>query len=152
VTGTLDELDQRIVDWLRVDGRRGLRDMAVEAGVQESTISARIRRLSDEGILTVTAVVDMAAAGYPYQVFCFIRVSGRPVEEVATDIADIDEVLALFVTYGEFDLIAELRARDLEHLGRLVHHHLGAVAGVDAVETDLCVDIHRYSPDLAALR
>lgn len=152
MSGILDELDQRIIDWLRVDGRRGLRDMAAEAGVQESTISARIRRLSDDGILTVTAVVDMAAAGFPYQVFCFIRVGGRPVEEVAADIAAIDEVLALFVTYGEFDLIAELRARDLEHLGRLVHHHLGAVAGVDGVETDLCVDIHRYKPDLAVLR
>ena len=151
MSGALDALDQRIIDWLRVDGRRSLVEMAAEAGVQESTIAARIRRLSDDGILKVTAVVDMAAAGFPCQVFCFIRVSGRPIDEVAADLSGIDEVLALFVTYGEFDLIAEVRARDLEHVGRLVHHHLGAVAGVDSVETDLCIEIHRYFPDLAAM-
>jgi DNA-binding Lrp family transcriptional regulator len=101
--------------------------------------------------MRVTAVVDMAAAGYPYQMFCFIRVRGRPVPKVAADVARIDEVLGVFITFGEYDVIALVRAHDLEQIGALVHHDLASVPGVDRVDTDLCVEMRRYYPDVVVM-
>lgn len=46
-----DELDERILQLLRVNGKMSLADIALEVGVAVSTVSNRIRRLSDAGVL-----------------------------------------------------------------------------------------------------
>ncbi len=55
--GVPDELDQRILDVLRRDARASYRSIAQEIGSTTPTVSARIRRMEDVGLIAGYRVV-----------------------------------------------------------------------------------------------
>src|SRR5688500_1624212 len=59
-----DELDRRIITMLRADGRRSNREIARTLGVPEATVRYRVRRLTEGGVLKITASVDPEHLGY----------------------------------------------------------------------------------------
>ncbi|MET0909912.1 MAG: winged helix-turn-helix transcriptional regulator, partial [Ilumatobacteraceae bacterium] len=79
----LDDLDQRIVGELARDGRTASSDLAHQLGITKSIATSRVRRLIESGIVHVTAVFDVDAAGYQWQANCFITSTGIAVGEIA---------------------------------------------------------------------
>ncbi len=145
----LDDLDRDIIAALRADGRVSNRKLARELGVNEATVSSRIRRLSDESVIRVTAVTDMTALGYDQLVIAFIGVAGRSVTEVADELARIPEAMSVGVVFGEHDLAVTLLARDLAHVGELLDGSVGPVNGVARVDCELCLDVRRFRSEYA---
>jgi DNA-binding Lrp family transcriptional regulator len=148
----IDELDRRVLDRLRVDGRESNRSLAGRLGVSEATVAARLRRLESEDMIRVVALTDMESCGYEYMGFVMVRVGDRSPLEVAPQIALLPETISVVVATGRFDIHATVLARDRGELARIVGEAIPAIPGVATVRCQLAIDAVRYEQQWAALR
>jgi DNA-binding Lrp family transcriptional regulator len=151
-TRAIDELDRRLVDRLRSDGRETNRSLAQALGVNEATVAARLRRLEAARIVHVVALTDMEGFGFEYFAFAMVNVAGRSALEVAQRITAIPEVISVTVATGRFDIIAAVLVRDREELGRLIGETLPKIRGVAAVRCEFAVDVLKFDSEWAALQ
>jgi DNA-binding Lrp family transcriptional regulator len=145
------DADARIVSLLAEDGRRSNRDIARITGIAERQVAARIRRLLDGDRLRIVAVVDVFGAGFEFMLSIGIEVSGRPPADVATQLANMPEVLSVVLMSGEYDIEIVLVARDQEALARFVQDRLGRVAGIRRLAPALRLEVFKFQSGLGPI-
>lgn len=143
----LDEIDQGLIRLLRTDGRMANRELARALGVAEATVRTRIRRLSDSRVMRVVAITDTEAAGYAFFVLLWMQVEGRPVKEIARDIAALPAVVSVSIVTGSYDLLASVLARDKADLLQLIAHDLGNIDGISRIDSALTLDVLHANTD-----
>lgn len=143
----LDEIDRRLIELLRGDGRMAFRALADTLGVTESAVRARVRQLETSGAMKVVAVADAEAVGYELLLAVGVEVDGRPALAVAEALAGIPEVFSVSLVVGTHDIELLMVARDHEHLAELVTDRLVNIPGVRRLLTGLAVDVLKNQPD-----
>lgn len=149
--GDIDDIDRALVERLRRDGREGNRALATALGVNEATIASRLRRLEQEAIMRVVALTDIEAFGYDLLAFVKLRVTGRPLLEVADELGDLPETMSVTVVTGRYDLVVPVLARDRHHLSQITGVDIPKVRGVDTTGCELAIDVLRFESMWAAL-
>jgi Lrp/AsnC family transcriptional regulator for asnA, asnC and gidA len=142
----LDEIDTRIIDLLRLDGRLAYRAIARELDLTEATVRARIRRLEDSDTMRVVAVTDIRAAGYDMLLAIGVQVENRAPREVATDLAAFPEVFSVNAVVGTYDVEILVVAENPDSLAQLLER-LAALPGVRRLTPALAVDVLKNQPD-----
>ena len=150
--GPLDATDRQLIALLRDDGRASNRLLASSLGLSEATVGARIRRLDEAGMMRVVAVTDYRAFGYELFVMVGVTVEGRPVREIAEEVAAIEECVSVAIVFGPFDLLVHVLARDTSHLAELVSDRLAVIRGVRSLDSQLALDVVKYRADGGVLR
>lgn len=126
----LTDLDRRLLAVLREDGRAPVAEIARRLGVTRATVTNRMERLVAAGVIvgfTVRARED-AVAG-EVRAVTLIEVEGRSTDAVIRRLRGFAEIDALHSTNGGWDLVAEVRTRDLVEFDRL----LGRIRSIDGV-------------------
>jgi Lrp/AsnC family transcriptional regulator for asnA, asnC and gidA len=131
----VDELDRIIIHALQEDGRTPFTQIAERAGVSQTTIRSRFRRLFDEGIVRIAGVVDPYALDFQAPAIVGVSVEPGSVDQVARKIIQFPEVSYLVVTLGNIDLIVEVFCRDLPHLSDLITQQIHSIPGVRSTQT-----------------
>ena len=117
----MEDLDRRIVDLLRADGRMSYTDLGKALGLSTSAVHQRVRRLEKRGVIKgYTAVVDHSALDRPLLAF----ISITPLDPAAPDdiperLRDLPEVEACHSVAGDENYILKARVQapgDLEDL------------------------------------
>lgn len=138
----IDDVDRSIVDLLMGDGRMPCAEIARALGnVSARTVRSRIRRLSEKGIIKVTAVASAKALGYRIVADISIETEPRKVREVAEVAATIESVSYVAVVAGDRDLFVQANAADIEDLQALITEELQAIPGVRSTRTTLLTQI-----------
>ena len=91
----LEELDYALIDLLRQNARMPMVDIARSLGVSRPTASRRLDRLLQEGALHLLAETDIYATGRDLLVILELRVEGRPVTEVAEELAAMPAAISV---------------------------------------------------------
>ena len=130
----LTPLDRRILEQLCNDGRRPFTRIAAELGVSEAAVRARTNRLVERGVLRIVGLTDPRMVGLCQQATLGVRCGPDTVLQVAGQIAQLPNVLAVAVTAGRYDLLVEAACRDSEALLALVEE-LRHTPGVRDSET-----------------
>ena len=143
----VDDVDRRLIELLRVDGRMAFRALGEALGLTESSVRARVRQLEAAGFMKVVAVADAAAAGFELLLAVGVQVEGRPALEVAEALAALPEVFSVSQVVGTCDIELLMVARDHEHLAELVTATLVRIPGVRRILTGLAVDVLKNQPD-----
>jgi DNA-binding Lrp family transcriptional regulator len=138
----LDDVDRRLIELLSVDGRLSNRSLAAEIGLTEVTVATRLRRLTANNVLHVTAIFDWAVAGYEWYVIVQITCRDRSPTEVAADIGKLESSYYTSLVFGEVDLIAAFLLADRAELQRLVEIDLPRVEGLHALTLHLATVQH----------
>lgn len=131
----LDELDRRIVQLLRYDGRGRYSTMARTLGTTEQTLRNRVRRLMDLGALSVIARVNPARVGFPVTVLLFVKVDRGMMRKVGSQIACMDSVSYVGFTTGTTDIYVEANLSGSDGLFEFIDSSFAAVDGVVHSET-----------------
>lgn len=133
----MDALDHRLVSLLRADSRTPVAVLARELGVNRSTVTSRIDRLVDTGgiegfTLRLSNDVDRDA------VRGVTTVSSTPQQgqAVVREIRGYPEVEALHSTTGAWDLVVQLRCRDLSEIDAVLER-IRSIPGVRDTQTSL---------------
>jgi Lrp/AsnC family transcriptional regulator for asnA, asnC and gidA len=145
---SLDALDTQIIEALQENGREAFRALAMRLGVSEATIRNRYGRLTESGVLQVTAVTNPLGLGFDAMAMLGVSVEGPP-EVVADELAAWREAIYVVVVAGRFDLLVELVADDRGELLDLI----GRVRSLDAVrdtETFVYLDLAKQMYDWGA--
>ncbi|MGH8988464.1 MAG: Lrp/AsnC family transcriptional regulator [Acidimicrobiales bacterium] len=130
--GDLDDLDQRLIRELQLDGRAPMEAVAGALGLSRATVRSRYERLLARGALHVVGVVDPAVQGVHAFAHLSVFVSGSALD-VAKAIALLPTTPLVSIVAGRASLIAEVRAADMPALHELIRR-VKAVDGVHHVE------------------
>lgn len=127
----LDEVNRQIITMMAQDARIPLAKVAERLSLSTAAIHQRFRRLQDQGYLKGTRLeLDWDLLGLPVSALIFLAVSdGTNLSVAATSVAAVPNVVSVSSVTGEFDLMAEVRARSSAHLGELLDDIRGHVPG-----------------------
>lgn len=130
-----DTLDRQIISLLQADGRCSNREIARQLDVPEATIRYRVRRLTDSGLLRITALVAPEHLGYQLTVVITVQVEAQRVNEVAETLGALHEVMWLVITSGEKDIILTAAFQNQDQLFDFLTDELAIVPGIIRSET-----------------
>jgi Lrp/AsnC family transcriptional regulator for asnA, asnC and gidA len=133
-TVVLDQLDRRIVQLLRHDGRRSYADIARLVGVSEPTVRKRVDRLVQTGAIFIVARVNPAAIGFPIDAMVGIRVKRGSVQSVGSRLAAMEAVAYVAYMTGGFDIFIEAFLPDTEGLFKFLNDDLAAIEEITDAE------------------
>ena len=143
-TAALDDVSKAIIEQLQQDGRRSYAAIGKVVGLSEAAVRQRVQRLVDSGVMQVVAVTDPLELGFARQAMVGIRVSG-PVDTVADQLAELDEVDYVVVTAGTYDVLVEVVCESDEHLLELISGRIRAIEGVSATETFMYLQLRKQT-------
>ncbi|MFD6881451.1 Lrp/AsnC family transcriptional regulator [Rhodococcus sp. 7Tela_A2] len=150
VTFAVQDLDSRIVEELRRDGRIGRNELAAKLNVSRPTVSKRLNALLESGRVHVVGIVHPSTIGLDALGHVAIAVD-QPVRQVAARIATLHDVPYVSLVSGRYPLIAEVRTVGAARLASSLER-IRCIDGVRETNTlvysDLIVDIGR--PDKVA--
>ncbi|MET7936785.1 Lrp/AsnC family transcriptional regulator [Streptomyces sp. NPDC005322] len=125
-----DAIDWRILDALQSNGRAGYAELARTVNMSASTVTERVRRLEEAGVISgYTAVLDPERLGLP--VLAFVRLpcpngKDKPFHDL---IATTPEILEAHHVTGEDCFVIKVAARSMRHLEE-VSGRIGALGPV----------------------
>jgi DNA-binding Lrp family transcriptional regulator len=137
----LDQIDHRILEELRQDGRLSMRALAERVHISRAGCYARVERLRREGVITgFTAVIDPRRLGPSLSAHIYLRISQHSWKDVRHALARIPEIEHGQLVTGENDIVLFVRTRDAESLRALVLDRLQTMDGVLSTHTVLVFD------------
>ena len=138
----MDPATKKIIGLLQLDGRRPYAEIADEVGIPEEEVVERVRRLTDAGVIQITAVTDPLQLGFARQAMLGLRVELDRVKEVAAQLAEIDEVVYVVLTAGGFEIISEVIGNSDAHLLEIVAR-IKPLTGVVSIHTFLYLELEK---------
>lgn len=141
----MDSLDQQLIALLRADARASIATLAHKLDVSRGTISNRIARLEDEGVI-VGYTVRLRPDVQTEQITAWtsITVDGNQAREVIRHLLGEPGVAAIHDTNGRWDLLAELRSASLNELAAVLER-LRLIKGISATETSIHLQTYKLS-------
>ena len=116
----IDDTDRRILAVLLADARTSMRSIAEEGGVALGTVSNRVKRMEEMGVIHGYGVhIDAEKVGWTMTVLCGLRIEKGQLMEVQRRIAEDSRVFGIYDVTGEFDSMVLARVRDRAHLDDL---------------------------------
>ena len=139
----MDELDQQIIGILRVNARASVATLAHRLKVSRGTITNRIARLEEQGIIVgYTVRLRPDAQRNEIHAWMSIIVEGNETRAVIASLLGEPGVAALHDTNGRWDLLAELRAENLTELSAVLER-IRLIKGIHASETSIHLATYR---------
>lgn len=118
---TLDELDVRLLRLLDENPRVGVLELSRLAGVARGTVSARMQRWEQAGIVRgYGPVLDLEAAGFPVQALATLEIAQGRLSEIADFLASLPGVIEAYATTGTGDVVCRLAAASNADLQQLL--------------------------------
>jgi Lrp/AsnC family transcriptional regulator, regulator for asnA, asnC and gidA len=130
-----DEIDQRIIEALRLDGRRPFTKIAADLGISEASVRQRVAHLINIEVMQIVAVTNPMKMGYNHASMLGIHIAGAQLLEAMEEIARFDEVIYLILCSGRFDALAEVVCQDSDRFLQFLAEKLYKVPGVQKAET-----------------
>jgi DNA-binding Lrp family transcriptional regulator len=135
-TGTAEpgKLDAALLAALALDGRAPYADLASATGWSETTVRRRVDQLRDAGTLYFDLEVDLPLFGFR-TTWLWLSVPPSHLEAVGSALAQFAEVAYAAATTGPANLAACVVCRDEAELYEFLTRKVGALPGVERVET-----------------
>ncbi len=141
----MDSTDQQLIALLRQNARASVATLAHKLGVSRGTVSNRIKKLEDEGVLVgYTVLLKPDAQTQQITAWMSITVEGNQTRAVISTLLGEPGVAALHDTNGRFDLLAELRAANLSELAEVLER-VRLIKGIGATETSIHLQSYKRS-------
>lgn len=133
---TLDDVDKRILDALRVDGRASMNEIASIVSISRANAYARVKKMQDSGVILGFGVrTDPVREGLHSSAYVALSVEQAGWQDLRARIAEIPGVSHAALVGGEFDVLLLVRARDNRDLRRIVLEELQSIPSVRSTRT-----------------
>lgn len=137
----MDDLDIELIRCLNENARKSLREMARELNVSLTTVSNRVKKMEEEGIINgYIPVVDQEKLGYDLLAVITLRISHGKLMDVQNKLADNPRVCEIFDVTGDWDSIVIARFRNREELNDFVKV-LVAMDHVERTNTHMALNV-----------
>ncbi|HQS33668.1 Lrp/AsnC family transcriptional regulator [Polaromonas sp.] len=139
----MDDTDRQLIAQLRRNARTSIAALASRLKVSRGTVTNRIKRLEDDGtIVGYTVRVRPEVQQNVIRAWMSIAVEGNQTRVVIASLLGEPNVAALHDTNGRWDLLAELRAENLQELAKVLER-IRLVKGISNTETSIHLETYR---------
>ena len=146
----LDATDRTILAALLEDARISQRGLAKRVGVAQGTITNRLRRLEDMGVIKgYTVLLDAESIGWTMTVITGLRIQKGTMIDVQQQIAADPRVFAVYDVTGDYDsmVLARVQGRkDLDDLTKTVFTMEGVQRSITQVVLNTVKEDGRVRP------
>lgn len=120
--GTLDDIDLKILEILQKNGRTRRNDLADQVGLSLPSVSERLRKLEENGIITgYFAKVDPKIVGKDITAFILVYVdSSRHYSQFIEHANSTDDILECHAITGEGSHLLKVRTGNTQTLEKLL--------------------------------
>lgn len=133
----LDETDIKLCVLLSERPKAGVREYARVLGVARATVSSRMEKLMDRGVISSFAPhFHPGALGFPLGAFVHVTLDQRTLDRVTAEFAKIPWITEAHSLAGPYDLTCKVVARDHGHLEQITLK-LQEVKGVQRTRTEI---------------
>ena len=141
----MDAIDQQLLSLLRKDARTSVATLARKLGVSRGTVSNRVTKLEDTGIIVGYSVrLRPDAQTTEISAWMSVAVAGNETRSVIASLLGEPGVATLHDTNGRWDLLAELRAANLAELSKVLER-IRLVRGISSTETSIHLETYRLA-------
>ena len=114
----MDDVDERLLDLLRQNARESFVDLAQKLGTSEGTVRARLKRLTDSGVIRRFTI---RTAGSNIKAIIEIKVERNVhTEDISGQIANWRGVEQVFEISGEHDILVVAEAQNTTMLNEII--------------------------------
>lgn len=141
----IDQIDRRILNELRVDGRMTVTELANRVGLSKTPCQLRLTKLINSGVIRgFRAIVDFKKLGEGHIAFAEVKLNDtreRALDEFRAGVTKIREVEECHMIAGNFDFLLKVRTSDIntyrEVLGEKISSlpHVASTSSFVAMET-----------------
>ncbi|HKX77288.1 MAG TPA: Lrp/AsnC family transcriptional regulator [Novosphingobium sp.] len=145
--------DRAIINALARDPQVSNAALSKELGLSETAVANRIDRLVTSRQMKVTVQRDIRTLGYTMMGIVEVSIDeeAADVMTIGSELGKIAEVLAVNVLPDRPQLVLIIVSADMAHFVRIVEQQIAGVAGVAKCSADVCLEILKFAPGLAAL-
>lgn len=141
----MDETDHQLIALLRQNARLSVAALAARLGVSRGTVTNRIRRLEDDSVIVGYSVrLRPDVPRNEIKAWMSIAVEGNQTRSVIASLLGEPGVATLHDTNGRWDLLAELRAENLQDLAKVLER-IRLLKGISNTETSIHLETYRLS-------
>lgn len=117
----LDAVDRRLITLLSANARASVAELARTVGMSSPSVSDRLRRLEETGVIRrYTVDIDPAALGYTLEAIVRVRPMPGQLRHVEALLKDIPEFVECDKVTGEDCFVARVVLRTIGHLDEIL--------------------------------
>ncbi|MCD6467440.1 MAG: Lrp/AsnC family transcriptional regulator [Methanomicrobia archaeon] len=117
----IDKLDKEILNEMNKNARLSFRDIAKILGVSVATISHRVKKMEDLGIIKgYIPLLDQKKVGYDFTAVIEISIEKGRLSNVEKKLAEFDNTLGVYDITGLYDALVIARFKDRDHLNDFI--------------------------------
>ncbi|BBO68987.1 transcriptional regulator [Desulfosarcina alkanivorans] len=132
----IDDIDAEIINMLKKNGRTPNTEIANVLNRSETAIRKRLKRLLDEEIIQIVAVVNQKKLGYEIEGNIRIKTDIKKTGQVKRELEALDRVWYIAQITGSSDFDVEFNARSQDDLRTLIEN-VNRIDGV--LQTDVSI-------------
>ena len=114
---TIDPIDRKIINALRIDGRMTVNQLADHAGISKTPCQIRLKRLIAQGYIRgFRAVIDPVMLGIGHIAFAEVKLSDtreKALEAFRAAVLQVEEVEECHMIASSFDYLLKVRTSDI---------------------------------------
>jgi len=142
------DLDLKIIERLRHDGRASLREIAQQLGVSTATVGQHLKRLRERGVIRgFKAVLDYPKLGYGITTITQIKAKGNRIPQIVESLKEDDCLTHVYEITGEFDILVIGKFRDQESMNREIKRLLSHPA-IEETNTSVVLSVVKEDADI----
>jgi Lrp/AsnC family transcriptional regulator, regulator for asnA, asnC and gidA len=132
----VDDIDSQIIKILNLNGRTPNTEIASKLKLSETAIRKRIKKLLDDEVIQIVAVVNQEKMGYVFRGNICIKTDIKKIDNVKNELNKIDRIWYIALLTGAFDFDIEFSAKSQEEL-RMLIDRINKIEGV--IKTDVSI-------------
>lgn len=119
--GDLDRVDAKLLAALAEDARISVAELARRVGLSPPSVSERLRRLEESGVIEgYTVRINPAALGLPVAAWLRVRPVPGEMKRVAEILQGLQEIVECDRVTGEDCFIARVHLKSMSHLEEVI--------------------------------
>ena len=130
----IDDINLSIIKHLR-NGRKSFKKIAEELSLSENTVRTRVNKLSDEGVLEISGLVDAEAVTDHHLVIVGVKLATMELVKKGEEFSQLKGVISVSVVTGRFDLILVVLLKPGFGLLEFYTEEVSRLKDVQSVET-----------------
>ncbi|MFH1448693.1 MAG: Lrp/AsnC family transcriptional regulator [Candidatus Micrarchaeota archaeon] len=145
-----DEKNRLILRELKRNSRDSTAHISRRTHIPRVTVHERIRRMKEKGVIKrFTVMPDYRLIGLSTTAFVLVSYDphSKPTQrQLAEKIAKIPNIYEVHILAGEWDMLLKVRAKSIEHVGKLVVDRLRETEGIGKTVTIPCFETIKEEP------
>ena len=135
----IDQIDRKIIEVLRGDGRVTVTELASRVGLSKTPCQIRLKRLIDDGVIRgFRAVTDPVKLGLGHIAFAEVKLSDTreaALSAFANAVLQVREIEECHMIASSFDYLLKVRTADIHSYRRVLGEKISSLPHVASTST-----------------